>query len=66
MTRNMVATANKAKGSIPTPYDITYSELQELFVMLGKGDIFDAFTTAFDYGFMLGARAQKAGKFQAK
>ena len=69
MKRDMISTAAKAKNTIPEHYDITVGELQELYSIL-KDDTrdgeWDALTTAFDYGFILGARAQKAGKFQAK
>ena len=69
MKRNMIATAAKAKKSIPERYDITVGELQELYSILAdesRDGRWDALTTAFEYGFVLGARAQKAGKLQKR
>jgi hypothetical protein len=42
------------------------SEMKAIYEMFLSGDPFDAISTVFDYGFVLGARAQKAGKFRAK
>lgn len=69
MNRNMMNTVDKVKDNIPANYDITIPELQELYEILqdpNRDGKWDALTTAFHYGFALGARAQKAGKFQAK
>lgn len=69
MKRDMISTAAKAKNAIPDHYQLTVPELCELFSILGddtRDGRWDALTTAFDYGFILGARAQKAGKFNAK
>ena len=69
MKRNIITTAAKAKNSIPEHYDITVGELQELYSILAdesRDGRLDALTTAFEYGFVLGARAQKAGKLQKK
>ena len=69
MNRNMIKTVNviKEKGMIPGNYDITAPELRTLIAMARSdpdGE-FNALSTAFDYGFILGARAQKAGKLKA-
>lgn len=68
MKRNMMKTVEKVKGNIPTMYDMDSSEMDELYRILKEGSsdaIFNALSIAFDYGFMLGARAQKSGKFHA-
>lgn len=65
MKRDMMKTVEKAKGHIPAAYDMTLEEMQKLHEMLHSdpddGE-FDAFSAAFCYGFVLGARAEKAGK----
>ena len=68
MKRDMMKTVEtvKGKGIIPTAYDLDSSEMKTIYEMFLSGDPFDAISTAFDYGFVLGARAQSAGKFQAK
>ncbi len=68
MKRDMLKTVETIKGKnlIPTAYDLDSSEMKTLYEMFQSGDPFDAICTAFDYGFILGARAQKAGKFQSK
>ena len=70
MIRNMMKTVEtiKGKGLIPDRYDITISEINTLHAMVHTGldGELDALTTAFDYGFILGSRAQKAGKLQSK
>lgn len=67
MNRDMTKTVATIKGKnlIPTAYDLTYNEIQALHDKF-LSDPFDAISTAFDYGFILGARAQKTGKFNAK
>lgn len=68
MNRDMIKTVNtiKGKGMIPDHYDITVPELNALHAMVhtGSDGEYNALTTAFDYGFILGARAQKAGELQ--
>ena len=71
MKRDMMKTVEsiKGKGAIPDCYDITAPEILELYQILdnnSRDGKWDALTTAFDYGFILGARAQKAGKFNVK
>ena len=66
MKRNMMKTVEKVKGNIPTMYDIDSSEINELCKILKAGSsdaIFNALSIAFEYGFILGARAHKSGKF---
>lgn len=67
MKRNMKQTVEKIKGKniIPAHYDMDGEEMSELFNMIVSQDndaIFNALSMAFDYGFVLGARAQEAGK----
>ena len=70
MNRNMMQTVETIKGKnfIPDHYDITVPEINTLHAMVHSGldGELDALTTAFGYGFILGARAQKAGKLQSK
>lgn len=68
MKRDMMKTVETIKGKdlIPTAYDLDSNEMKTIYEMFQSGDPFDAISTAFDYGFVLGARAQKAGKFQVK
>ena len=66
--RDMISTAEAVRGEIPDRYDLTVPEINTLHSMIHTdldGEL-DALTIAFKYGFVLGARAQKAGKFQAK
>lgn len=69
MKRNMMKTVEKAREYIPAAYDMTREEMQELSKILNS-DIdngeFDAFSTAFCYGFALGARAEKTGKYEIR
>ena len=55
--RNMEQTVKKTVGKIPTVYDISIEEICEL-TKLYQTDKFNAITTAFRYGFALGARAR--------
>lgn len=67
MKRNMMKTVEKMKGRIPTVYDMTMEEMQELHDILHSGTKdgeFDALSAAFCYGFALGARAEKSGKYE--
>lgn len=62
-------TAAKVEDSIPATYDITVPELQELYAILQdptRDGKWDALTAAFRYGFALGARAEKSGKYEIK
>lgn len=69
MKRNMMKTVEKAREYIPAAYDMTREEMQELSKILNS-DIdngeFDAFSAAFCYGFALGARAEKTGKYEIR
>ena len=65
MKRDMMKTVEKVKGHIPVNYDMTTVELQKLYEILHNNSAdgeFDAFSTAFCYGYALGARAERAGK----
>ena len=69
MARNMLKTVEKVKGDIPTVYDMTCSEMQELHEILHSGSRdgeFDALSAAFCYGFALGARAERTGKYEIR
>ena len=69
MKRNMMKTVEKVKGRIPDVYDMTLEEMQELHEILNNGTRdceFDAFSAAFCYGFALGARAEKSGKYEIR
>ena len=65
--RDMMKTVEsiKGKGYIPDAYDLVAGEMDTIYKMF-QYDPFDAISTSFDYGFVLGARAQKAGRLQKK
>lgn len=67
MNRDMIKTVEsiKGKGIIPNAYDLTSTEAQTIYTMF-QSDPYEAICTLFDYGFVLGSRAQKAGKLQQK
>ena len=67
MKRDMMKTVETIKGKnlIPTAYDLDSTEMKAIYEMF-QSDPYGAIGTAFDYGFVLGARAQKAGKFHVK
>lgn len=64
--RNMMETAQKAKGNIPHEYSLTMSECRELTVMVHDGHLVSALLTAFRYGFVLGNRATASGKITTR
>lgn len=69
MARNMIKTVDKVKGSIPDVYDLTIVDLQELHEILhdsSRDREWDALCTAFRYGFALGARAERSGKYEIR
>ena len=69
MKRDMLKTVEKVKGHIPDVYDMTIEEMRMLHDILNNGTKdgeFDAFSTAFCYGFALGARAEKSGKYEIR
>ena len=61
--RNMIETARKA--IIPERYDMSARECVDLVEMARTGDTFEAISTAFKYGFVLGQRAATAPASQA-
>ena len=65
MKRDMMKTSNSMIGRIPGRFDMTLLELQQLIEILhnGRGGEFDALDIAFRYGFALGARAERTGKY---
>lgn len=63
--RNMENLSEKARGNIPSAYDINSEELLRLKDMICSGDkdqMFEAVCMAFNYGFVCGCRATRAGK----
>lgn len=69
MTRNMKKTVEKVKGYIPDAYDLTveeFQELREIFHDSSRDGEWDALCTAFRYGFALGARAERTGKYEIR
>lgn len=69
MNRDLMKTSDLIKGKIPDRYDLTVGEMQMLHEMIhsGSGDgEYDALVSAFRYGFVLGARAEKSGKYELK
>ena len=59
--RDIFSTANKAAGKIPDQYDMTGEDIINICCSFPPAD---AVITAFRAGFVLGARAQKAGRFK--
>lgn len=62
MKRDMIKTAEQIKGKVPAQYDMTVLEFQQLHEMLQK-DEFKALSMAFEYGFVLGTRAERANRY---
>ena len=61
--RDMMKTAAKVNGGIPTEYDMTAEEMN-LLHDISADDLFDALSIAFHYGYVMGGRAAKAGKYK--
>lgn len=64
MKRDMMKTAMKAEGQIDRPYNMNSSEWRQLSDMATNEDACTAILIAFNYGYILGGRACKAGKFR--
>lgn len=65
--RDMMKTVEGVKyPSIPDRYAMNMSEWLELLNMCNDGKAPEAIHAAFTYGFVLGSRAQKAGKVTKK
>ncbi len=60
--RNMKATTERVHGRIAEHYDMSGSDVVELCEIAQK-DVYEAITRAFEYGYVLGHRATKAGKY---
>ena len=65
-SRNMEQIAERTIGRIPTEYDMTYDEMLRLYKAFMGGHEFTALSTAFEFGFVMGHRATKAGKFRER
>lgn len=65
MKRDMMKTSNSMIDRIPGRFDMTIWELRQLIEILhnGRDGEFDALSIAFRYGFALGARAERTGKY---
>ena len=62
MKRDMMKTVSEVKGRIPRAYGLGFNECLELTKQAAGGDAnaaFEAINTAFEYGFVLGARCEK-------
>ena len=59
MKRDMIAIAEATREKIPDPYDLTIGELQTLYAMSQAGKLFEAYGTAFRYGYAMALRATK-------
>ena len=61
--RDMVKTAEEVGfNTIPTAYQMNVEELRHLYEMIKMGKVFEAFSMAFDYGFVMGNRATRKGR----
>lgn len=61
--RNMRETAARVKGVRNDYYNISIGELKELADIARNEDVYEAFITCFEYGYVLGHRATIAGKY---
>lgn len=59
MKRDMLKTVADATGKIPGNYDMTVGELESLYQMIKQNEIFEALSTAFKYGFILGSQSER-------
>ena len=59
MNRDMIAIAEATRKKIPLPYALTVGDLQQLYDMYKAGKLYEAFGTAFRYGYAMGQRAIK-------
>lgn len=78
MRRNMMNTVNaftEKEDNIPEAYDICVGEMKELLQMAVPEEcrgsvpfdgVYNAITTAFKYGFVLGSRAQRNGAIKKR
>lgn len=66
MSRDMIAIAEAIGEKIPYPYDLTMGNLQTLYAMGKAGKHFDAYVTAFRYGYAMALRATKRQTAAAK
>lgn len=66
MKRDMIAIAEATGEKIPYHYDLTMGELQTLYAMGKAGKPFEAFVTAFRYGYAMALRATKRQPTAAK
>lgn len=61
--RDVLKIAESVRGKIPERYDLTTKDADRLKDILDNS-CFDGIEAIFRAGFVLGARAQKAGKFK--
>ena len=63
-TRNMEQIAQRAQQHIPKEYDVLVSELKRVRNETRKGgnEEFEALCMLFNFGFVMGCRATRAGK----
>lgn len=64
MKRDMTKTAMKAAGKIDRRFNMDFEELSRLVRMARHENTGEAIITAFHYGYILGGRAHKAGKYK--
>lgn len=64
--RIMEKTAEKVDlDAIPSAYQMDVEELKRLYVIIKNGKVFEAFSMAFDYGFVMGNRATRRGRVKS-
>lgn len=56
-SRNMEKLTESAK--IPDRYGMTVKEVSRIYDMITEGKIYDAITMAFEFGFVMGSRAER-------
>ena len=62
--RDLIKTANKVTGCIPYQYDLTIEEMRQLDDIAREQDIYEAIMLAFNYGYVVGHRITKSGKYK--
>ena len=63
--RGMIRTADAVRGMIPTVYDMSVEDMDDLRTR-SCADLFDALTIAFRFGYCMGGRAALKRKFKEK
>ena len=66
MQRDMLKIVERNRENIPLQYDLCLDEMQTLEGMVDCGLKWNVIVLAYVYGFCMGSRATKAGKFKER